>query len=107
MAGGSTNAAAVLVGIDLLWNLGLTQSELEELGATLGSDVPFCIAGGTAIATGRGEQLAPLPKFGHLYHIVLAKYRSLEVSTPWAYKTYRQQFGSTYIQDSQQFSGPC
>jgi 4-diphosphocytidyl-2-C-methyl-D-erythritol kinase len=98
LAGGSTNAAAVLLGIDLLWKLGLTQSELEELGATLGSDIPFCIAGGTAIATGRGEQLAPLPSLNNIY-IVLAKYRSLEVSTPWAYKTYRQQFGSTYITD--------
>ncbi|QSJ20737.1 4-(cytidine 5'-diphospho)-2-C-methyl-D-erythritol kinase [Nostoc sp. UHCC 0702] len=100
LAGGSTNAAAVLVGIDLLWKLGLTQSELEELGATLGSDVPFCIAGGTAIATGRGEQLSPLPSLDTIY-IVLAKYRSLEVSTAWAYKTYRQQFGNTYIRDTE------
>ncbi|MEA5503332.1 4-(cytidine 5'-diphospho)-2-C-methyl-D-erythritol kinase [Halotia wernerae UHCC 0503] len=98
LAGGSTNAAAVLVGIDLLWKLGLTQSELEELGATLGSDIPFCVAGGTAIATSRGEQLAPLPSLDHIY-IVLAKYRSLEVSTAWAYKTYRQQFGSSYLRD--------
>ncbi|MEI6445602.1 MAG: 4-(cytidine 5'-diphospho)-2-C-methyl-D-erythritol kinase [Nostocales cyanobacterium ELA583] len=100
LAGGSTNAAAVLVGIDLLWNLGLTQSELEEFGASLGSDVPFCIAGGTAIATGRGEQLSPLQSLDNL-HLVLGKYRSLEVSTPWAYKTYRQQFGINYIQDSE------
>ena len=100
LAGGSTNAAAVLVGIDLLWNLGLTQSELEEFGASLGSDVPFCIAGGTAIATGRGEELSPLQSLDNL-HLVLGKYRSLEVSTPWAYKTYRQQFGINYIQDSE------
>ncbi|WP_445638654.1 4-(cytidine 5'-diphospho)-2-C-methyl-D-erythritol kinase [Nostoc sp. DSM 114161] len=99
LAGGSTNAAAVLVGIDLLWKLGLTQSELEELGATLGSDVPFCVSGGTAIATGRGEQLSPLPSLDNIY-IVLAKYRSLEVSTAWAYKTYRQEFGNSYIRDS-------
>jgi 4-diphosphocytidyl-2-C-methyl-D-erythritol kinase len=97
LAGGSTNAAAVLVGLDLLWQLGLTRSELEELGAQLGSDVPFCIAGGTALATGRGEKLATLPALDHLY-VVLAKYRSLSVSTPWAYKTYRQQLGSTYPQ---------
>ena len=95
LAGGSTNAAAVLVGLDLLWQLGLTRSELEELGAALGSDVPFCIAGGTALATGRGEKLAALPNLDSLY-VVLAKYRSLSVSTPWAYKTYRQQFGDTY-----------
>ncbi|WP_392536001.1 4-(cytidine 5'-diphospho)-2-C-methyl-D-erythritol kinase [Nostoc sp. C117] len=99
LAGGSTNAAAVLVGIDLLWKLGLTQSELAELGATLGSDVPFCVSGGTAIATGRGEQLSPLPSLDNIY-IVLAKYRSLEVSTAWAYKTYRQQFGDSYIKDT-------
>ncbi len=98
LAGGSTNAAAVLVGIDLLWNLGLTQGELEELGASLGSDVPFCIGGGTVIATGRGEQLSPLPSLDGIY-IVLAKYRSLEVSTPWAYKTYRTSFGSSYVKD--------
>ncbi|MDB9445281.1 4-(cytidine 5'-diphospho)-2-C-methyl-D-erythritol kinase [Anabaena sp. CS-542/02] len=100
LAGGSTNAAAVLVGIDLLWNLGLTKSELEELGATLGSDVPFCVAGGTVIATGRGEQLSPLPNLDNIY-IVLAKYRSLEVSTAWAYKTYRQEFGSSYLRDTE------
>lgn len=99
LAGGSTNAAAVLVGIDLLWKLGLTQSELEELGAKLGSDVPFCVAGGTAIATGRGEQLSPLPSLDNIY-ILLAKYRSLEVSTAWAYQTYRQQFGNSYIRDT-------
>jgi 4-diphosphocytidyl-2-C-methyl-D-erythritol kinase len=100
LAGGSTNGAAVLVGIDLLWNLGLTQSEIEELGAQLGSDVPFCVAGGTAIATGRGEQLSALLGLDNIY-IVLGKYRSLSVSTPWAYKTYRQQFGSSYIKDKE------
>jgi 4-diphosphocytidyl-2-C-methyl-D-erythritol kinase len=100
LAGGSTNAAAVLVGIDLLWNLGLTKSELEELGAQLGSDVPFCVSGGTVIATGRGEKLSPLPSLDHIY-LVLAKYRSLEISTPWAYKTYRQVFGSSYITNTQ------
>jgi 4-diphosphocytidyl-2-C-methyl-D-erythritol kinase len=100
LAGGSTNAAAVLVGIDLLWNLGLTKSELEELGAILGSDVPFCVSGGTVIATGRGEQLSPLPSLDTIY-IVLAKYRSLEVSTAWAYTTYRQQFGNSYLRDTE------
>lgn len=100
LAGGSANAAAVLVGIDLLWNLGLTRTELEQLGALLGSDIPFCVGGGTAIATGRGEQLSPLHALDNIY-IVLAKYRSLEVSTAWAYKTYRQQFGDTYLRDTE------
>ncbi|MCL1466558.1 4-(cytidine 5'-diphospho)-2-C-methyl-D-erythritol kinase [Argonema galeatum] len=100
LAGGSTNAAAVLVGLDLMWHLGLTQSELQEMAAQLGSDVPFCVAGGTAIATGRGEKLSPLPDLDHLY-LILAKYRSLEVSTAWAYSTYRQQFGSSYACDTE------
>ena len=75
LAGGSANAAAVLVGLDLLWELGLTQSELQELAAMIGSDIPFCVAGGTALATGRGEKLAPLVSLDQLY-VVLAKYRS-------------------------------
>jgi len=66
--------------MDLLWQLGLTQSELQELGGTLGSDVPFCIAGGTALATGRGDKLSPLPDLGGL-SVVLAKYRNLSIST--------------------------
>jgi 4-diphosphocytidyl-2-C-methyl-D-erythritol kinase len=104
LAGGSTNAAAVLVGLDLLWQLGLTQSELQELGAVLGSDVPFCVAGGTALATGRGEKLDALPDLDQLF-VVLAKYRSLSVSTPWAYKTYRQQFGQSYLRELDQQEG--
>ena len=101
LAGGSTNAAAVLVGLDMLWQLGLTQSELQTLGAKLGSDVPFCIVGGTAIATGRGEALDPLKSLDTL-SVVLAKYHSLSVSTPWAYQAYRQQFGDQYLQDANQ-----
>ncbi|NET59934.1 MAG: 4-(cytidine 5'-diphospho)-2-C-methyl-D-erythritol kinase [Symploca sp. SIO2E6] len=100
LAGGSTNAAAVLVGIDLMWQLGLTQPELQQLAQQLGSDVPFCIAGGTVLATGRGEQLSPLPDLDSL-HLVLGKYNSLAVSTPWAYKTYRSEFGDSYIRDTE------
>lgn len=96
LAGGSSNAAAVLVGLDMLWQLGLTQSELQILGAELGSDVPFCIVGGTAIATGRGEQVDSLYGLDTLY-AVLAKYQSLSISTPWAYQAYRQAFASRYL----------
>ncbi|ANV85117.1 4-(cytidine 5'-diphospho)-2-C-methyl-D-erythritol kinase [Picosynechococcus sp. PCC 7003] len=99
LAGGSTDGAAVLVGLNLLWNLGLTQPELQELAAELGSDVPFCIGGGTAIATGRGEILDPLPDLDGI-PIVLAKYSNIAVSTPWAYQTYRAQFGEHYLQDA-------
>jgi 4-diphosphocytidyl-2-C-methyl-D-erythritol kinase len=95
LAGGSADCAAVLVGIDLLWDLGLTQSDLQTLAAELGSDISFCVSGGTALCTGRGEIIDPLPELDHLY-AVLAKYQDLPVPTPWAYKTYRQTFGPTY-----------
>jgi 4-diphosphocytidyl-2-C-methyl-D-erythritol kinase len=95
LAGGSGNAAAVLVGLNLLWDLKLTVAQLQSIGAELGSDVPFCISGGTAIATGRGEEItniSPLQQGA----VVLGKYRSLSVSTPWAYGAYRQRFGDSY-----------
>ena len=100
LAGGSSNGAAVLVGLDLLWELGLTKLELQELGAQIGSDIPFCIRGGTALATGRGEVLSPLKNLDH-FHLVLAKYNNLSISTPWAYNTYRQQFSNTYVSQAQ------
>ena len=59
-AGGSADAAAALVGCDALWGAGLSKDELAMLGAQLGSDVPFSLHGGTALGTGRGEQLTPV-----------------------------------------------
>jgi 4-diphosphocytidyl-2-C-methyl-D-erythritol kinase len=97
LAGGSTNAAAVLVGINLLWKLGLTQPELKTLASQLGSDIPFCIEGGTALALGRGEEISSLDGLDSAT-VILAKHRNLYVSTAWAYQTYRQQFGETYLQ---------
>jgi 4-diphosphocytidyl-2-C-methyl-D-erythritol kinase len=100
LAGGSTDAAAVLIGVDMMWQLGLTQPELQDLAAQLGSDVPFCLAGGTALATGRGEQLNSLAALDSLY-VVLAKDRNLMISTAWAYKAYRAEFGHTYVSDTE------
>lgn len=57
LAGGSSDAAATLRGLNKLWNLGLTIDELAGFGAEIGSDVSFCVYGGTAIATGRGEKI--------------------------------------------------
>lgn len=106
LAGGSTNGAAVLVGLNLIWQLGLTHSELEELAGQLGSDVPFCITGGTALATGRGNELDTLPPLNNLY-VVLGKYESLSVPTPWAYKTYKEQFSATYVTDTETLESRC
>jgi len=61
LAGGSADAAAVLRGLNCLYRAGLSKEELQKLGSGVGSDVPFCIAGGTALATGRGEVVKPLP----------------------------------------------
>lgn len=61
LAGGSTDAAATLAGLNRLWRLGLTRTELAELGAELGSDVPFFFATPAAWCTGRGEQVTPAP----------------------------------------------
>lgn len=61
LAGGSGNAAAVLCALDKLYNTNLSLDELKEIGVKLGADVPYCITGGTALATGIGEIIAPLP----------------------------------------------
>lgn len=61
LAGGSTNAAATLRGLNEVWELGLNQEQLMSLARRLGADVPFCLLGGTAIARGIGEKLTPLP----------------------------------------------
>lgn len=87
LAGGSTDAAGVLLGLNRLWKLGLSLAELEILGAKLGSDVPFCLQGGTMLATGRGELLEPLVSLPSCY-VVLAKPR-FGVSTAGVYGKYR------------------
>ena len=60
LGGGSSDAAAVLRGLNRLWDLQLTHAELTAIGAAIGSDVPFFIAGGSALVTGRGERVEPL-----------------------------------------------
>lgn len=71
MAGGSADGAAALVGLNELWDLGLTRDELATVGAELGSDVPFALHGGTALGTGRGERLLPVLS-RNSFHWVLA-----------------------------------
>lgn len=83
MAGGSADAAATLVAMDALFKLDATREELLELGSELGSDVPFMIAGGTAVGTGRGDQLTAALSRG-TYHWVFAL-SSVGLSTPAVY----------------------
>lgn len=87
LAGGSADAAAVLKGINELFDLGASREELMQLGKTIGADVPYCIMGGTALAEGIGEKLTPLAPFGNI-PVILIKPR-LGVSTAWVYKNFR------------------
>jgi 4-diphosphocytidyl-2-C-methyl-D-erythritol kinase len=80
LAGGSADAAAVLRGLRALLAPELPLRELERIGARVGSDVPFCVRGGTALAEGRGERLTPLPALPPCW-IVLCK-PSFGLSTP-------------------------
>jgi 4-diphosphocytidyl-2-C-methyl-D-erythritol kinase len=98
LAGGSTDGAAVLRGLNKLWNMNLSMQELENVSAKLGSDVPFCIAGGTTRATGRGEILKPLPDIPIMW-LVLAKPYDLDVSTTWVYENIctKQEGGNSPI----------
>ena len=84
MAGGSSNAAAVLFGINQMFSLGLSQKELMERGVTLGADVPYCIMRGTVLAEGIGEILTPLPDMPKCY-ILIAK-PPISVSTKMVYE---------------------
>ncbi|MDO5066925.1 MAG: 4-(cytidine 5'-diphospho)-2-C-methyl-D-erythritol kinase [Propionibacteriaceae bacterium] len=86
MAGGSADAAAALVACNELWGLGLRTDDLHPLAARLGSDVPFLLHGGTAVGTGRGEQLRPLQTTG-TYHWVLALSHS-GLSTPAVFREF-------------------
>jgi 4-diphosphocytidyl-2-C-methyl-D-erythritol kinase len=72
LGGGSADAAAVLVGMNELFGLGLNCKELRDIGSRIGADVPFCLLGGTALGEGRGEVLTPLPAPPD-HHLVLAK----------------------------------
>jgi 4-diphosphocytidyl-2-C-methyl-D-erythritol kinase len=89
LAGGSADAAAVLKGLNCLWNLKLSMDELSKLAAKLGSDVPFCLYNGTMLATGRGEVVEPLPPLAACY-VVLAK-PAVEVATAWGYQQFKPE----------------
>lgn len=86
MAGGSANAAAALVACATLWGIDTTLDELQELGAELGADVPFCLLGSTALGHGRGDELVPVLSRGG-YHWVLAL-PDVELSTPAVFRRF-------------------
>ncbi len=85
LGGGSSNAATTLKALNRMWNLGLTEHVLEELGASLGSDVPFFIKGGTALGSGRGEKLLPVRLPIQYWGLLVCP--GFSVSTRWAYQS--------------------
>jgi len=88
LGGGSGNAAAVLKGLSSLYNINITDSDLEEIGIKIGADVPFFIKGGTQIGDGIGEKLTEVEKSisGH-YLLILPNFN---VSTAWAYEAFKK-----------------
>ncbi len=87
MAGGSSDAAAALVGMNRLFRLGLSKKQLMEYGVRLGADVPYCVMRGTALSEGIGEILTPLPPMPSCY-ILLAK-PGISVSTKYVYQNLK------------------
>ena len=83
MAGGSSDAAAAMRGLNELFEMGYSISQLQQLGVTLGADIPYCIAGGTMLSEGIGEILTPLPA-PPACHLVVAK-PDIDVSTGFVY----------------------
>ena len=103
LAGGSTDAAATLVGLNKLWDLNLGINDLERISKDIGSDIPFCISGGRQLCFGRGEVLEKLTSNQFHLGLILVKDPSIQVSTPVAYKKYKQEYGHTYLKDEINF----
>jgi len=92
------------VGLDALWGLGLGSERLHGLAAELGSDMPFCLEGGTQLCFGRGERLEPVPAQRVAERaVLLLKHPSASVSTPWAYGRCREQCSDRYLHTEADF----
>lgn len=81
LAGGSSDCAATLRGLNRLWNLNLSSEELAELGGQIGSDVPYCIDGGTAFVSGRGEKIEQLPTMPQCWVVLVKPKMSVSTSS--------------------------
>jgi len=104
LAGGSSNGAAALVGLNVLWGLGLAAGTLTALAAELGSDMPFCIEGGCQLCFGRGELLQPIAANATAgLGVLLVKHPQISVSTPWAYGRCRELRSDFYLSSDADF----
>ncbi len=99
LAGGSTDCAAALVGLNRFWNLGFEPDTLQELSLLLGSDIPFCLQGGTALARGRGEKLEKLPSLPFFW-VILVLPAGLRMPTAAVYRNLnRSRLGEPLLSD--------
>jgi 4-diphosphocytidyl-2-C-methyl-D-erythritol kinase len=105
LAGGSADAAAALIACNELWATGLTQRQLCEVGATVGSDVAFALLGGTAVGRGRGEQLTPALVPATQYHWVLA-FADGQLATPEVFTALDRLRGERGDGQSPRAGGP-
>ena len=108
LGGGSADAAAVLLGLNHLWQLGLGQKELMVVGERLGADVPFCIIGGTGVIRGKGERVEPLPTRDDLWFVIVTLHG--RISAAQAYTVYDQlAWGcvSPDVSPDDMMSAPC
>lgn len=103
LAGGSSDAAATLVGLDALWGLATPRATLAALAGELGSDVPFCLEGGTQLCFGRGERLEACPGPTAALGVLLLKDPGVSVATPWAYGRCREWRGDFYLSQEADF----
>ncbi|MDP4682965.1 MAG: 4-(cytidine 5'-diphospho)-2-C-methyl-D-erythritol kinase [Prochlorococcaceae cyanobacterium MAG_34] len=104
LAGGSSNGAAALLGLNELWGLGFKSHQLHSMAAELGSDMPFCLDGGTQLCFGRGEQLEALPfNSSEPPALLLIKHPEVSVSTPWAYGRCKELRGDFYLEAEADF----
>ncbi len=100
LAGGSSNAAATLIGLNKLWDLNLDQETLCSFSSTLGSDIPFFINGGTQLCFGRGEILERLDSKLE-YGVILLKNPNISVSTAETYKKFSNRFCDEYLTNTE------
>nr|YP_002048900.1 Putative 4-diphosphocytidyl -2C-methyl-D- erythritol kinase (CMK) [Paulinella chromatophora]ACB42690.1 Putative 4-diphosphocytidyl -2C-methyl-D- erythritol kinase (CMK) [Paulinella chromatophora] len=107
LAGGSSNGAAALVGLNRLWNLGYSPDQLMSFAAELGSDMPFTMKGGTLICFGRGEKVEPAPYTNSVrigMAVLVIKDPTLSISTPWAFNRYMELYSGDYLTRELDFS---
>ena len=104
LAGGSSNAAATLIGLNKLWALHLDQSTLAKFALKLGSDVPFFLEGGSQYCFGRGEILEKY-RFDSRFFLIILKNPKVSLSTSEIYKKYCDKFQGTYLSNEMQYEG--